>query len=471
MTTAASLTGRGMVVRRVPVSSLTIDPSNARKHNPKNLDAVAASMGRWGQVEPLVVQKSTGKVIGGNGRLEVLRAQGATEVDINEVDLSDEEATALGIALNRSAELAEWDDETLSRLLATLPADLKGVTGFDAGDIVELLDRLSTGVVDEDEVPETPKVAVSRRGDLWALGNHRLLNGDSTNHDDVTRLMNGERAMLFATDPPYLVGYDGTNHPGTVVSRTRSSLNKDHSDTYGKSWDDADANSDLYDKFVAAAIACAIDERAAWYCWHASKRQAMLEAVWEKNGAFVHQQIVWAKTRPVLTRSSLLWAHEPCFLGWIKGNKPALYQREGDYVTTVWNIPSAEIEKVDHATSKPVRCFSIPMDLHTKRGELCFEPFSGSGSQIIAAEQTGRRCNAIEIEPRYVDVAILRWQKLTGKAATLDGRSYADVATERMGGPEGAPEPAAQPGPTSAAEPKRKTPRKAGSGAKEAAGV
>ncbi len=157
------------MVRRVPVSSLTIDPSNARKHNPKNLEAVAASIGRWGQVEPLVVQKSTGKVIGGNGRLEVLRSQGVAEVDINEVDLSDEEATALGIALNRTAELAEWDDETLSRLLATLPADLKGVTGFDAGDIGELLDRLSAPAAGDDDLPEAPKVAVTRPGDLWHL--------------------------------------------------------------------------------------------------------------------------------------------------------------------------------------------------------------------------------------------------------------------------------------------------------------
>lgn len=449
----------------VPLASLALDPGNVRKHDEKNLAVIRGSLERFGQRLPLVVQRQGMVVRAGNGRVVAARALGWTHVACVVVDEADVDAASFALVDNRSAELAEWDDAALARLLATLPADLQGVAGFDAGDLKDLLDRLAPTTVEEDDVPEVPKAAATRPGDLWLLGGSRLLCGDSTKTEDVLRVMNGERALLFATDPPYLVGYDGTNHPGTTVSRTRTSLNKDHSDTYGKSWDDADINSDLYDRFVATAIACAIDERAAWYCWHASKRQAMLEAVWEKNGAFVHQQIVWAKTRPVLTRSSLLWAHEPCFLGWIKGNRPALYQKEGDFVTTVWNIASSEIEKVDHATSKPVRCFSIPMELHTKRGELCFEPFSGSGSQLIAATQLDRRCYAVEIEPRYVDVAVTRWQKYTGKSATLDGdgRTYAEVAAERLAAHAPDPAPAAQPGPTSAA--KRKRTDHAGSGA------
>jgi len=132
------------------------------------------------------------------------------------------------------------------------------------------------------------RVPASRTGDLWILGDHRLLCGDSTSAADVRRLMNGERAMLFATDPPYLVDYDGSNHP------TR---NKDWSASYGTTWDDSSQGAELYDSFIAAAVAEAITEDAAWYCWHASRRQAMLEACWEKAGAFVHQQIIWVKDR------------------------------------------------------------------------------------------------------------------------------------------------------------------------------
>src|SRR5262249_36280821 len=153
---------------------------------------------------------------------------------------------------------------------------------------------------------------------------------------------------------------------------------------------------------------------AAWYCWHASRRQAMLESVWEELGAFVHQQIIWFKSRPVLTYSVYMWAHEPCFFGWVKGNKPTTIKQE-HYPTTVWNIPSSEVESSDHPPSKPVRIFRIPMELHTRVGDICYEPFSGSGSQLIAAETSGRRCYGLEICPEYVDVAITRWQNLTGK--------------------------------------------------------
>jgi DNA modification methylase len=144
----------------------------------------------------------------------------------------------------------------------------------------------------------------------------------------------------------------------------------------------------------------------------------MLEAVWVKFGAFVHQQIVWAKDRGILTRSWYLWSHERCFFGWIKGNKP---QRvSDDYPQTVWQIPTIKPgEKTDHPTSKPVEVFAIPMRQHTKPGDVCYEPFSGSGSQIIAAEQLNRNCYAMEIEPVYVDVAAARWEKFTGKKAVL----------------------------------------------------
>ena len=274
-------------------------------------------------------------------------------------------------------------------------------------------------------IPEPPRNPASRTGDLWILGDHRLLCGDSTSHDDVRRLMNGERAVLFATDPPYLVDYDGSNHP------TR---NKDWSQSYGTTWDDSSQGAELYDGFISAAVAEAIAEDAAWYCWHASRRQAMLEACWEKAGAFVHQQIIWVKDRGVLTRSHYLWKHEPCFMGWRRPNRPPKVAEQT--LPSTWALPSfAKDERPDHPTPKPLDAFGIPMRQHVARGGLCYEPFSGSGSQIMAGEANGRRVFAMEISPAYVDVAVERWQAEIGKKAILDGdgRTFAQVRTERLG--------------------------------------
>src|SRR5512132_1232248 len=187
-------------------------------------------------------------------------------------------------------------------------------------------------------------------GGSLAARDHRLLCGDSTKADDVIRVMNNHKAILFASDPPYLVDYDGSNHPS---KQGWPDKNKDWSESYGVTWDDASQGPELYEGFIKAAIEHAILPNAAWYCWHASRRQAMVEGVWEKYGAFVHQQIVWAKDRGILTRSYYLWQHEPCFFGWLKGNKPP--RVSDDYPSTIWNIPTVKVgEKTDHPTSKPV---------------------------------------------------------------------------------------------------------------------
>jgi DNA modification methylase len=402
------------------IEMLAIETIREFEGNPRQNDAavapVAQSIKSFGFRVPVLVDFEN-VLVAGHTRVKAARQLGMTEVPaVRADDLTPEQIRAFRIADNKLHELSGWDLDLLAiemNDLQELNVDLN-LLGFSAVELARLLDPdVKQGLTDANEIPEPPAEPTTKPGDLWILGEHRLLCGDSTNADDVRRLMGGERAALFATDPPYLVDYDGTNHPHKWGEKDK---NKDWSDTYAVTWDEAAGNPELYDKFIAQAVANAIQPNAAWYCWHASRRQAMLEAVWEKHGAFVHQQIIWAKDRPILTRSWYMWQHEPCFFGWVRPNRPVRYA--DDHPHSVWNIPTiAAGQKTDHPTSKPVELFQIPMQQHTKAGDVCYEPFSGSGSQIIAAEQLSRRCFAIEISPAYVDVAVARWEKFTGKKA------------------------------------------------------
>lgn len=420
----------------LPIDTLHPDPSNARTHDERNIAAIVASLSRFGQRLPIVVQKQGMIVRAGNGRLAAAKSLGWTHMACVVVDEQSVDATAYAIADNRTALLADWNEEALAALLQSLPDDARLAAGYDDGELKELLDGLTPPEVVEDEAPAPLPTPVSKTGDLWVLGGHRLLCGDSTKAEDVSRLMNRKRASLFSTDPPYVVGYTGADHPKskTNVKANGDVRQIDWSGTYQEQ-DIGGDGREFYEAFVRAALSEALEKNAAWYCWHASRRQAMLEQVWVEAGAFVHQQIIWFKSRPVLTYSAYMWAHEPCLMGWVKGQKPHIkmdYQ-SGEWPRSVWQIDSSEVESKDHPTSKPIKIFSIPMEMHTKPGDVCYEPFSGSGSQIIAAEQVGRRCYAIELEPVFIDVAVRRWQKLTGKEATHEatGKTWAETAAER----------------------------------------
>ncbi|UYV13438.1 MAG: hypothetical protein NCW75_03930 [Phycisphaera sp.] len=415
------------------MKSITIESINPAPYNPREdlqpedprFQKLQQSVEEFG----LVWNSQTGNLVGGHQRLKVLIANGETQDPVVVVDLTPDKEKALNLALNKIQ--GGWDDTKLAELLDGLidseEVDLD-LTGFEVDEAQDLIDRLLdgiTGVEDEqdvDHVPNTSSEPVTRPGDLILLGRdpasqHRLLCGDSTDPEQVRMLMDGQRAVLFATDPPYLVDYNGTNHPGGRSKKGKRNAPKDWSDSYGKTWDDASANPELYEKFVRAAVEEAVAPNAAWYCWHASRRQAMLEAAWEKAGAFVHCQIIWTKNKGVPTRTWYLWRHEPCFMGWLRGSPPA--RRDETRLPTVWEIDTIPngADRPDHPTPKPLEVFEWPMRQHTRRGEICYEPFAGSGQQVIAAQKLGRRCFAIEISPAYCDLIVRRYIKLAGEDA------------------------------------------------------
>ena len=253
-------------IKRVPLDALHLDSANARVHDPLNLEAILASLKRFGQAEPLVVQAKTGRVIGGNGRLVAMRKLGWSECEVVELEVDDLTSTALGITLNRTAELAGWDEKTLVKLLEELRTEdaLDGV-GFSDEDIDVLLAELEEQLPPsdlEDPGPEAPPVnPVTRSGDFWILGDHRLLCGDSTKAEDISRVMGGEKAALLSTDPPYCVNYTGMDRP---IHDGKPS-GKDWSHVY-KEVDIQDLGVFLNDVFKA--VLPHVEKEAAIYVWH-----------------------------------------------------------------------------------------------------------------------------------------------------------------------------------------------------------
>ncbi len=410
-------------VEYLPLGSLQPATRNPKKHR---IDSVLASMGRFGYVSPMILDERTARLVAGHGRLESLqkaKLEGRDPPDRIRAEkddwfvpvvrgiafANDRDAEAYLLADNQTTVLGGWDERELQKIVEEFGrADALAGTGFEEvyqGQLELAPDDPSSLI---DRAAELQKKWNTALGQLWIVGKHRLLCGDSTSETDVRLLMNGQRACLFATDPPYLVDYNGANHPHkwTKSHGRKHPGDKDWKDKYSDV-DSPEKGHALYDAFVKVAIENAITEDAAWYCWHASRRQALLESVWEQHGAFVHQQIIWAKDRPILTRSWYMWQHEPCFFGWLKGKKPQRCSE--DYPPSVWSFPTLKPgEPSVHPTEKPIELFAIPMRQHTKPGDICFEPFSGSGTQLVAAEKLRRICYAMELSPPFVAVALER---------------------------------------------------------------
>jgi DNA modification methylase len=412
---------------------LTLDPQNANRGTARGRETVTKSLEECGAGRSILADRH-GVILAGNKTftaarelglpIRVVESAGDELVVVKRTDLAldeDDRARRLAYLDNRSSELGlEWDLEQLRADLAR-GIDLAGC-GFSDGELAALLAQIAPepGRTDPDDVPEPPEEPVTRLGDLWVLGKHRLLCGDSTCATDVTRLMAGERAGLMPTDPPYLVDYDGGNHPQSYNTKGQ----KREEGTSTKHWDaytDHEHAVGFYRDFIGVAIAHALTDRPFVYQWFGMMRVDVVLEAWKANGLLPHQVIIWHKSRPVLARCDFMWDYEPCMYGWIQGQRPEPEVRPPANARAVWDVDQREgIEDGagrNHPTMKPVEVIRRPLEWHTQPGELIYEPFSGSGTAIIAAEMTGRRCYALELSPVFVDVAVTRWQNFTGKEA------------------------------------------------------
>lgn len=377
-----STIAEGLQHLALPVDALRHDPSNARKHDKRNIESIAASLAKFGQRKPLIVQQEGMIVRAGNGTLEAARSLGWEEVAAVVIDDDNVTAAAYAIADNRTAELAEWDDDTLASVLGSLKDegyDLDADLGFSDKEIDELLTPSGDREVEEDEVPEAPDDPVTQPGDLIILGEHRLLCGDSTKREDVDRVMDGERAAMMLSDPPYNVGFSYSEH-------------------------DDDMSDADYQAFVDAFMA---NGRAV------SEMQCITPGKGNESLYTYDDSMIWYKGfalsqgsfyRALITEMILLSGTKPTGCFYRTDHFDIRTDREPDLLKK-------------HTCPKPVKLFAELMEPMTKPGDLVFEAFGGSGTTLIAAEQLGRRCNAIEISAIYCDVIVERWEKLTGKKA------------------------------------------------------
>ena len=393
-----------------PVASLIPYARNARTHNESQVALIAGSIREYG------FTNGESGIIAGHGRVLAARKLGLAAVPVIELaHLSEAQKRAYILADNRLAEQAGWDRELLALELgelAELGTDL-GTLGFEAAELDDLFGNDQPDPREE-ETPEPPAIPVSQAGDLWLLGTHRLLCGSSTNVDDVDRLFNGVRPHLMACDPPFGVNYDPgwRNRAGlSATSRTGKVLN-DHRADWREAW--------------------ALFPGEVVYAWHGALHATTVAESLTACGFAIRSQIIWAKERLVLSRGDYHWQHEPCFYA-VKTGARGCWNGDRKQ-TTLWSIPSRDQDaRTVHGTQKPVECLRRPMLNNSSPGQAVYEPFSGSGTSIIAAETCGRISLSMELDPAYVDVAVTRWQAFTGQAATLDGdgRSFGEIAAER----------------------------------------
>ena len=405
-----------------PIEKLRPYAKNAKIHGEAQVAKIAASMAKFGWTVPCLVADD-GELIAGHGRVLAAGVLGLTEAPVIRLGHLDEaERRAYRIADNKLTELGDWDEAILRDEIAGLLAedfDLD-LLGFSDEDLEALLQDPETldddsAVDGEDDIPEPPVTPVSVPGDLWQLGPHRLICGDSTSADVVGRLLGNMRPLLMVTDPPYGVEYDPSwrNQAGAAkTKRTGKVLNDDRAD-WREAWS-------LFPGDVA-------------YIWHGALHAETVADSLIAAGFGMRSQIIWAKDRLVLSRGDYHWQHEPCWYAVrVKGKGHWAGDRKQ---TTLWQIANKDQDAdTVHGTQKPVECMRRPTLNNSSPGQAVYEPFMGSGTTLIAAETTGRVCLGVELNPTYVDVAIERWQSFTGHEAVLvdSGETFSALKSQRL---------------------------------------
>ncbi|MDY3563392.1 DNA modification methylase [Gemmata sp. JC673] len=383
-----------------PVGSIQPYPNNPRA-NDAAVDAVAASIRAFGFRQPLVVDEGDVLIVG-HTRYKAALKLGLIEVPVHVArGLTPDQARAYRLADNQTASLATWDDGKLVQELAALQAadfDL-GLTGFPEDEVLRLLTAPEPELRgDPDAVPEPPAEPLTRPGDLWRLGRHRLLCGDATEPADLARLLPDGPADVLLTDPPYNVAYRGKTADQLTIAN-----------------DDMDPAA--YRAFLTAALTAAkahLRPGGAFYVWHADTAGLDVRMSCSQAGLQVRQCLVWVKSALVLGRQDYHWKHEPVLYGWIDG---AAHTWLGDRAQTTVLEFDKPAKSPDHPTPKPTELFAYLLNNSCPPGGLVLDPFAGSGTALAAAEQTGRSATLLELDPRYCDVIVQRFESLTGQKA------------------------------------------------------
>ena len=389
-----------MKITQKKVTELIPYVNNSRTHSDEQVAQIAASIKEFGWTNPILVDGDNG-IIAGHGRLMAARKLGHKEVPTIELkDLTETQKKAYIIADNRLALNAGWDNEMLTIELNDLLADgfALDVLGFDPKEIAALLEpEVVEGLTDEDAVPEVPKEPKTRLGDIYQLGNHRLMCGDSTSIDAVDKLMDGQKADMVFTDPPYGVSYTGG----------------------AKKWDGI-KNDSLQDEnlvdFLNAVFNCGVlstKDSAPWYIWHASNTSADFYQALQQIGKKPSAQIIWVKNIMAGGFGDYRGKHEPCI--YCSGGKNAWHGGRDQH--TIWNIDRER--NYQHPTQKPVALAEKALGNSSKSGDTIVDFFGGSGSTMIACEKTNRHARLMELDPKYCDVIVKRWEDFTGKKAVL----------------------------------------------------
>jgi len=420
-----------------------IDSIRPYEHNPRKndsaVDAVATSLREFGFRQPIVVD-AEGVIIAGHTRYKAALKLGLAKVPVHvATDLTPEQVRAYRLADNKTGELATWDFEILPIELAALQEagyELD-ILAFDDKELAQLLDTdVQQGLTDPDAVPEPPDEAITRRGDIWLLGDHRLMCGDSASAEDVDRLLDGATIQLCNTDPPYgvrveprsnnaiaagLSSFQGTRHHQRFdVERHPEKAEATHQKMRAKDRPLVNdfVSDEEFDRLLDAwfgQIARVLEPGRAFYVWGGYANLGNYPPMLKKHDLYFSQGIVWDKQHPVLTRKDFMGVFEICFYGWRLG---AGHKFLGpNNATDLWAVKKVNPQSMIHLTEKPVELAVRAIQYSSKPGENVLDLFGGSGSTLIACEQTGRRCFAMELDELYCDVIVKRWEEFTGRKA------------------------------------------------------